>query len=397
MLKKVFFRIGAILFGLVILLLIVEISLNTASAIVKNENIQRKAGFDEDAYTILCIGDSFTYGTGVDRTYTYPAQLERMLIDNYPNRSLRVVNLGIPGENSSQMLKALPENIKQHSPDLIIIWAGVDNCWNITDSNYFIFAEIKNFHYFLKRLDAILLKLRTYKLLKITKMNWENRAMRKTALKRPYCDNGAFLKKQDKFLAEAKTLIIENRNNREAILEKLKMAYEIDQNSAIIINLLKGYYPWDEFSEMVAAFFNIVGDEDTLKEIAVTGSVKKALKKAYFTFNIDFKNYNKEVFDRLLEYDLEEMIKFARSNNAEVALLTYFFESIERGGDNVIIRKIAFRYGVPYIDISKVFNKLKKMKSFKYYFFPGGHCNKEGNKAVAKYIFEAVEKEICLD
>ncbi|MBN3037896.1 MAG: SGNH/GDSL hydrolase family protein [Candidatus Omnitrophica bacterium] len=395
MAKKLFFRIGAVLFGCIILIAASETFLNVASAIVKQDNIQLNEDLGDETYTIFCIGDSFTFGSGVGREYAYPAQLESMLKTNFPKKDIRVVNLGIPGANSTQILGTLVENVEKYSPRLIIIWAGVDNCWNLTDSNYFLFNNVKNVHSFLKRLDAIFLKLRTYKLLKIAKMNLENKLERKALLKGPYCDNPFVRKKQDQLLAEAKEMIRENRENRKNILDKLVEVYEVDQNTSVIIKLLKGYYPWKQFSEMVLEFSKMIEDESLISEINQKGYIEKSPKKADFSYNIDAERDDQSLFDRWLQYDLEKMIGIASESKAQVILLTYFYEGMERGGDNVVIRKMASRYEIPCVSFSSIFNDLLQKEPFENYFFLDGHCNEKGNRIVAESVLEALlENEI---
>lgn len=45
---------------------------------------------------VLCLGDSYTYGVGVDDAAAYPALLERFLADRLPGRPVEVVNAGVP-------------------------------------------------------------------------------------------------------------------------------------------------------------------------------------------------------------------------------------------------------------------------------------------------------------
>jgi len=47
-----------------------------------------------EAVSILCLGDSFTMGWGVDDEKTYPEQLRRLLSEKFPGRTFNVVNGG---------------------------------------------------------------------------------------------------------------------------------------------------------------------------------------------------------------------------------------------------------------------------------------------------------------
>lgn len=65
---------------------------------------------------ILVVGDSLTYGLGVEESLTYPSQLQALL----PSPKYEVLNLGIVGYNSTQILNVLKEHIPLLKPDLII-------------------------------------------------------------------------------------------------------------------------------------------------------------------------------------------------------------------------------------------------------------------------------------
>lgn len=81
------------------------------------------------ARVIVCIGDSHTYGIYVKKDETYPAQLEKLLNQN--GGGWQVINLGAPGQNSIQILNALPEIFKRYHPAALVVLVGVNNGWNI--------------------------------------------------------------------------------------------------------------------------------------------------------------------------------------------------------------------------------------------------------------------------
>ncbi len=81
------------------------------------------------AVTILCIGDSHTYGAPLPPEESYPAQLQALL-DARTGSGYRVVNLGIPGMNSAMMANRFDQNLARYRPELVILWAGANNIWN---------------------------------------------------------------------------------------------------------------------------------------------------------------------------------------------------------------------------------------------------------------------------
>ena len=133
--------------------------------------------FRDRTFNILCFGDSFTYGWGVEPQNTYPAQLEKMLNEsNLDNKRFKVFNLGIPGSNSSQILKYFKQILEKYKkPDLVIVLTGANDSWNFADSNIYKFIKKGSPQRRSTRLKIILSKLRIYKMLKLISLNIKGR------------------------------------------------------------------------------------------------------------------------------------------------------------------------------------------------------------------------------
>jgi len=381
-------KVKAILFGIILTIIILELSLDILNKFVEKDHKKVATGKKDGAYNILCVGDSFTYGVGAKAGYTYPEQLQRIFHDSHPEGEFYVINSGVPGFNSSQMLKKLPADIINYYPNLIIIWGGVDNCWNFTDTNYFICTDKFDLDLILRKIDSFLLKFRTYKLFKISILNLNNKIHKENETRPYYLDlKTQDVKTQREFLRLARVCIENNRLDKGVILENLKMAYNANKDPDDAIRLLKLYYPWEEFSNMVIDYFKLVGEKETVDSIYKTG-----IYKGFFDFNLNYKN--NKIFDKLLLYDLENMIICAKSKNIKVMLLTYPSDNMERGGDNFIIRMVADKYTVPCVDIAKIFSKLLREKDKKYYFVPDGHFNDKGYKVIAEEIYKKFKSDL---
>ena len=74
-----------------------------------------------NTFRIVSLGDSHTFGWGVRQEESYPAVLEKLLTDKYPQRKFEVMNFGVPGYNTVQEVHAFLEKAQKLSPDLVII------------------------------------------------------------------------------------------------------------------------------------------------------------------------------------------------------------------------------------------------------------------------------------
>ncbi len=79
--------------------------------------------FDNDKITIsknaiiVSFGDSLTYGTGANKSKSYPSVLAKIL-------GIAVINGGVPGEVTSLALNRIDLVIRQNNPNLVIIMHG---------------------------------------------------------------------------------------------------------------------------------------------------------------------------------------------------------------------------------------------------------------------------------
>lgn len=169
-----------IVIGLIVAVLLLEVLLRLTGFIYKayrmhNEKIVIKE--DKGMVKILCLGDSFTFGLGAEQGYSYPDQLEKLLNKNYRDKKFIVYNAGIPGQNSSQVLKRLVLNIRLYRPEMIILLIGSNDRTVLEDSNYYLFKKDKlgKIMGFFLKLDISLSNLRSYKLIRTAVLNLRNK------------------------------------------------------------------------------------------------------------------------------------------------------------------------------------------------------------------------------
>ncbi len=74
---------------------------------------------DRRSYRILCLGESMTFGS------YYPQYLEEILNKKHLSRTFQVVNKGISGITSGQIVGLLEPLLNKYKPDMVIVMMGL--------------------------------------------------------------------------------------------------------------------------------------------------------------------------------------------------------------------------------------------------------------------------------
>lgn len=83
---------------------------------------------------ILAIGDSFTFGTGIDGGETWPARLERTLRQRLPaDSSVAVINAGVPAYGLAQLRDLTVEMLPKVEPQLLLLGVYTGGFDRLTD------------------------------------------------------------------------------------------------------------------------------------------------------------------------------------------------------------------------------------------------------------------------
>lgn len=118
-----------IVIWIVFVLLVFEILLRIGGVIFYEVHINTHTK-DAD-FTILSIGESTTYGWGVQ---SYSKRLEFFLNENAKDISFAVINRGVPGQKSVSIREDIESQIQKYNPDLIISLFGVNDLAGKFDS-----------------------------------------------------------------------------------------------------------------------------------------------------------------------------------------------------------------------------------------------------------------------
>jgi lysophospholipase L1-like esterase len=118
-------------------------------------------------FRIAVVGDSCTFGLGLELEDTWPKQLERELQKTNPR--VEVINFGVMGYNTPQEAERIQDKVLKYSPDLIIIGYSLNDI-GIFSRERRVLNTYKGYDSFLTTgnnfVDSLLTHSKTYLLLK---------------------------------------------------------------------------------------------------------------------------------------------------------------------------------------------------------------------------------------
>lgn len=90
---------------------------------------------ENDAFRILFLGESTTAGWSMENSWyqkenSYPAQVEEILQQKYPEKKIRGYNKGIGGIETTGILRNLDKNMIKYKPHLVVLMAGANGGFN---------------------------------------------------------------------------------------------------------------------------------------------------------------------------------------------------------------------------------------------------------------------------
>lgn len=383
--------------------------------------------YKSDNFIILCFGDSHTFGMGAPPNESYPKQLEGILNKKESLRNrIKLVNLGVPGYNSSQCLARLRSAVNIFKPRIIIALMGYNNRWNFIDSNYFKTSQSKCGYpiiFRLRSIDAVLSRSKIYKFIKIIFLN---------------IDHSVYISRTAKFrdidTTDKRYVQLNHPPGSEELFKKGQIYYESgDYVSAEgCFSKLEKSFPENWEPHFYMARFNMFkgnmdkGREEYMLALRYITSPRSAV---YILADIELsghpiseivkyfrsrwvEKFGEEAVVRLIDpmpfhdigdlvktfiYDCSEMKKIADKNNAVFVLMTYPYYTPDKFmfPPDIYIR-ITNYLNIPLIDNNAFFSHYLEHYRKEELFVADGHCNAKGYGLMAKDIAAELEKNKLL-
>lgn len=129
--RPVVTRLSLLIGGTVAGLLLLEVVLQAAGLYTSLTRPRDAQSWLRGGQRIVCLGDSNTFGFFLERPTeeAYPRQVQALWNAREGAEPIEVLNLGVPGMNSSKVRAVLPDIIRTLRPDIVSVMVGVNDFW----------------------------------------------------------------------------------------------------------------------------------------------------------------------------------------------------------------------------------------------------------------------------
>ncbi|MCA9402553.1 MAG: tetratricopeptide repeat protein [Candidatus Omnitrophica bacterium] len=123
---RILHKTALILFGILLCFVLLESGLRLAGSVflLRQHLVNRLTLAKDDAVRILCIGESTT---ALGDEFAYPRQLEKILNERSTAHRFAVINKGVPGTNSGEILANVRGYLDAYRPHLVLVMMGIND------------------------------------------------------------------------------------------------------------------------------------------------------------------------------------------------------------------------------------------------------------------------------
>ena len=345
--------------------------------------------------SIICLGNSFTFGLGAHRGKNFPNFLQLICDMEYPDKDILVYNCGLIGHNTRQVLGKLPGFIRKYSPSILIIRGGTPNITNTRGFEYYLqahgqdnnkkFVEPSRMIVFAKMLTLELTKSVAEGYYESLKEKWE---------------------KLDP--VEKK----EMNNSRKKYYDVAQKLYDEKKPSIAFENYVGAVVNSVSKDEVFLEAFNKV---QQLRVYAGKRKYKSAIKHMIDTSPLAVEQIyitDQEAIAQWVEYDIGQMVDIARAKGIHVIIQDYpvlgrntytIFYNTWITRVNEALRKVAKEKNVPFVDNASVFETRKGRKTKDYVPSPPPktkiknshieyHPDADGYEVMAEIVYDKIKE-----
>lgn len=154
-------RTALILLGVVAAGMALEIGMRVVGCYLsaQEERLGEGFGAPRGRFCILCLGESTTAPRleATDWDFSWPAQLEKILVRRYPGLRISVVNKGVSGTNSAVLTARLPSYLDRYRPQAVVAMMGIndDKWYGVVKKRADAYGRIYDWFYGLRTIKLI--------------------------------------------------------------------------------------------------------------------------------------------------------------------------------------------------------------------------------------------------
>ncbi|MDD2344615.1 MAG: GDSL-type esterase/lipase family protein [Bacteroidales bacterium] len=320
-LKIISIFVASLLFWTIVIFFFIEIFLRIFGFFYSDESRLFYHSENDRRYTILCIGDSYTYGIGAIPDKSYPHQLKSIIEQNY-GIDASVINAGVCAGNTTQMLENIQDLLLKHNPDVVVMLFGMANSWN---------------YYGYSASDSFLYRIRTYKLVKRIIQNIE------------YKKNGFEMwQKADDFKNQIRNTVIR---------------HFVQKKSLFDITYYAGrYFLANRNWNFALANFAIAASQNSMNDSvfnALSVCVNK-IDEDYFYSGIEGGHINKTVVDKTLRTIDFLILKYPDYPDFLILKYRYYIAKLDSTNALSVFQKMAQKFRIPehvFFDLEKIMDE----------------------------------------
>ncbi|MDD5281777.1 MAG: hypothetical protein PHF69_03640 [Candidatus Omnitrophica bacterium] len=420
-------KIGILFIGLIFVILLLEICLRSAgylysmkrsmSALDRGDifgsnniewSVKENSLNSNGTKTILCLGDSFTFGGNVKEKDCYPYQLMKLIRLKNKGAGVRIINKGHCEYNSNQVLRDFLSNIKKFTPKIIILLVGSSDKFNLIgneelDSRLIYEPDYEEGRggggltgksvYF--NLRDMVLESRVYKIAKIIKLNLIYRKL------------SWEIKENGEALSSIHSPKIRNENFKSVCADLERYYYQ--KNYEKVMELaLESIRNWplepEYYIRGIGSFYALAWAYDFQgkydSQYVIDSFDNMTLSRPELKQNKVFLKYYKRFKDlqesdeyliEKLKSNLEKMIKICKAMDIDIIIQNYPSSYVIV---NNILREAAARNNLLFIDNYAIFNELMIKNGRNVYLIGDDHCTPAGYRVMAENIYNAAKELI---
>ena len=382
--KNIIQKIGLVVFGLILFLVLLELGLRLGGLIVMMpQEYRNRKLLKESGYRILCLGESTTMGS-------YPSYLSDTLNEYDPEIHFTVFNEGMGGTNSAMILSQLKENLDRYKPHMVIAMMGINDTpktpkYEEEDIHVKSVFMIHNL-----RIYKLVMLLKEHIMYQLSQISFEY-ILKKIGhgIKRVPIE--VEISQSDYAILGWRFLLDGNYEKAEEMLRK---ALKHDSHNDVVLTELGAvYFHWKKYEQAISCYtkaltinpnndisyaglslcYNKQGKDDLAKDY---------LQKARTLRSQRYKPGTVYNYNRLKE------IVFQR--NLKLLCVQYPLRDVE-----LLKQLIATHEGIIFVDNEGVFRETIEKASYEEYFrdnFAGdfGHCTEKGNQLLAHNVAQVI-------